>query len=174
MIACLKLPAVKPCGMKRRLLSALLLAGLLAGCESVSDATSAVRGKFAERAAPQTRSYAAAQRAVYDAVRTSAAQMGYRFVRGGAAQGEFEGIGGVAAGEALGSSRQFAMKVALKPTLDGNGTEVAVRLTEIIEADSSNRAGMATEAPLRDTPQYEVFFMRVGRVVGVPAVELKR
>jgi hypothetical protein len=59
------------------------------------------------------------------------------------------------------------MKVTLQPTLDGMGTEVAVRLREIIEADSSNRAGQATEAPLRDTPQYDVFFLRVERVLGV-------
>jgi hypothetical protein len=45
--------------------------------------------------------------------------------------------------------------------LDGKGTEVTVRLTEILEADSSNRAGMATEAPLRDTPRYQVFFRQV-------------
>ena len=38
-------------------------------------------------------------------------------------------------------------------------------LTEIIEADSSNRAGQATETPLRDTPQYDVFFRRVGQAL---------
>jgi hypothetical protein len=61
------------------------------------------------------------------------------------------------------------MKVRLKPTLDAAGTEVALRLGEIVESDSSNRAGVATEAPLRDTPQHEVFFERVGQVLGVPA-----
>jgi hypothetical protein len=59
------------------------------------------------------------------------------------------------------------MKVSLQPTLDGKGTGVAVRLTEILEADSSNRAGQATESPLRDTPQYDVFFRRVGQALGV-------
>jgi hypothetical protein len=93
--------------------------------------------------------------------------MGYRFIRGGPAQGELEAISRVGSGETHGSARQLAMKVALEPTLDGKGTEVAIRLTEIIEADSSNRAGQATETPLRDTPQYDVFFRRVGRELGV-------
>jgi hypothetical protein len=144
-----------------------LFAVALAGCESVSDATSAVRERMAARDQPHVKTFAAAPRATYDAVRAAATDMGYRFVRGGPAQGEFEAISGVRSGETIGSARQIAMKVTLKPTLDGMGTEVAVRLREIIEADSSNRAGQATEAPLRDTPQYDVFFLRVERVLGV-------
>ena len=58
------------------------------------------------------------------------------------------------------------MKVKLERALEG-GTTVSVRITEIIEADSSNRAGMATETPLRDTPQYEVLFRRVGEALGM-------
>ena len=53
------------------------------------------------------------------------------------------------------------MKVGIHETEVSGGTEVNVRLTEIIEIDSSNRAGQATETPLRDTPQYEVFFRSV-------------
>lgn len=49
---------------------------------------------------------------------------------------------------------------------DGAGTDVSVSLQEIIESDSSNRPGHATEAPLRDTPQYDVFFRRVGAALG--------
>jgi hypothetical protein len=157
------------CVMTLKLLFAL--AGLLAfaGCESISDATGAVRERIAARDEAKVRTYAAAPRATYDAVRAAATEMGYRFIRGGPAQGEFEAVSGVRPGETHGSARQISMKVKLKPTLDGQGTEVAVRLGEIIESDSSNRAGQATEAPLRDTPQYEVFFQRIGRVLGVPA-----
>jgi len=138
-----------------------------AGCESVSDATSAVRGRLAAREQPQVRPFAAAPRATYDAVRAAATDMGYRFVRGGPAQGEFEAISGLRSGETIGTARQISMKVALRPTLDGKGTDVSVWLKEIIEADSSNRAGQATETPLRDTPQYDVFFLRVERMLGV-------
>lgn len=148
-----------------------LLAGfglvLATGCESVSDATASVREKFAERAAPQTRSYPAAQRTVYEAVRVAAGQMGYQVTRGAAAQGIIEAVSRVRGGDAVGSARQVALKVKLENALDG-GTSVAVRFTEILEADSSNRTGVATEVPLRDTPQYEVFFRAVEAALRAP------
>jgi hypothetical protein len=147
--------------MNFRPLVPLLAALALAGCESISN-------KIAAREAPEMRNFAANPRATYDAVRTSATAMGYRFVRGGAAQGELEAISGVGTGETIGSARQISMKVTLSPKLDGTATEVSIRLTEILEADSSNRAGQATETPLRDTPQYDVFFRRVGQALGVP------
>lgn len=126
-----------------------------------------MRGRLAGRDEGRTKTFAAQPRATYDAVRAAAAAMGYRFVRGGPAQGAFEAISGVAPGETHGSARQVAMKATLRPSLDGQGTVVNVHLTEIIEADSSNRAGQATETPLRDTPQYEVFFTRVARGLGL-------
>ena len=153
--------------MKLPLFYFLVVAIGLAGCESFSDAASGMRDRVAGRGSSQQRTYAAPPRATYDAVRTAASQMGYRFIRGGPAQGEFEAISGVGSGETLGSARQIAMKVRLTATLDGKGTDVTARLTEIIEADSSNRAGQATESPLRDTPQYDVFFRRVGQILGV-------
>ena len=157
--------------MKSAPLFALLVGLGLAGCESISDATSGVRERMAARAAPRTQTFAAPTRTTYEAVRAAATAMGYRFVRGGPAQGEFEAISRVGSGETLGSARQLSMKVALRATLDEKGTEVSIRLTEIIEADSSNRAGQATETPLRDTPQYDVFFRRVGHGLGIPPVE---
>ncbi len=156
--------------MNLRLLPVLVLALAGAGCESVSDATTAVRERIAAREAPTVRTYAAQPRATYEAVRTAATQMGYRMTRGGAAQGEFEAVSNVHRGDTQGSSRQLTLRVKLKPTLDGQGTEAAVRIGEVLEGDSSNRAGLATETPLRDTPQYEVFFERLGQVLGVPAV----
>ena len=56
------------------------------------------------------------------------------------------------------------MKVRLHAALEG-GTEVSVVLTEIIEADSSQRAGQGTSTPLIDTPQYEVFFRQVQQAI---------
>ncbi len=138
------------------------------GCSTISDATDAVRGRLAAREEAKVRSYPAAPRETYDALRNAVAQMGYRVVRRGPAQGELEAIGGVRAGESHGSARQLYLKVRLKPSLDGSGTEVAVRLTEIIEPDSSNRPGQATEAALRDTPQYEVLFEKLGQVLAAP------
>lgn len=154
--------------MKSRFLalSVLSLALGFTGCESMSDATSGIRERIAAREAPKTRTYPAESRATYEAVKTAATQMGYRILRGGPAQGELEAVSRVGMGDQVGSSRQLSMKVKLERALDG-GTTVAVRITEIIEADSSNRAGQATETPLRDTPQYEVLFERIGQVLGV-------
>lgn len=132
----------------------------LVACESVSDATTRVRDRIAGRDETRAKTFSADQRTTYNAVRAAAQQMGYRFVRGGAAQGEFEGVSGVGRGDTTRSARQLAMKAKLEPNLEG-GTQVSVRFTEILEADSSNRPGMATETPLRDTPQYEVFFRGV-------------
>jgi len=123
-----------------------------------------MRERFAERSAPTTKTVPAPQREVYDAVRVVAGQLGYRFVRGGAAQGEYEGVTSVRAGETMGTARQRSMKIKLSRALEG-GTEVAVRVTEIMEADSSNRAGMATESPLRDPAYYEVFFRQLERAL---------
>ena len=140
----------------------LALAGLaLAGCESISDAAGNVRAKFDSRSDARTRIYAAPPRATYAAARAAAEQMGYRFLRGGAAQGELDAMSGIAPGETNRSSRQIAMKVRLHATLDAAETEVRVRFSEIIEPDSRNGAGVATETSLRDTPHYEVFFRNV-------------
>lgn len=147
--------------IKLRTVWLALLSFGFAGCESLADATTTVRDKISERAEPRTRIVAAAPRLAYEAVRSATAQMGYRFLRGGPAQGEFDAVTGVSAGEMGRSSRQFFIKVRLEGTLDGKGTELSVLITEIVEADPSNRVGQATEAPLRDTPQYEVFFRGV-------------
>ena len=154
--------------MNAKLIPVLLgVAIAFGGCESVSDATTSVRERLAAREAPRVRTYPGEQRAVYEAVKTAATQMGYRFVRGGPAQGEFDAVSGVGTGEQAGTARQLAMKVKLERAVTAeSGTQVSVKITEILEADSSNRAGMATETPLRDTPQYEVFFRRVGEALG--------
>jgi hypothetical protein len=151
----------------RPLLIVLVSIACLAGCESLSDATHGVRDRIAAREAPKVKTFAAEPRATYDAVKTAATQMGYRFVRGGPAQGEFEAVSAVGMGDRVGSARQLTMKVRLEKALEG-GTKVSINLTEIIESDSSNRPGLATGTPLRDTPQYEVFFERVGQVLGEP------
>jgi hypothetical protein len=131
------------------------------GCDTLSDATSSVREKIAARDKPRVRTFNAPPRETYDALRQAAAKMGYRYVRGGPAQGQFEGVSEVGAGEFSGSSRQTSVKVRLHATLDGTGTDASVRFTEILERDSSNRMGMATENTMKDTPLYEVLFRNI-------------
>jgi len=50
-----------------------------------------------------------------------------------------------------------------------DGTEVNVRLTEIIESESAGRTILATKAPLQGTPQYEVFFRNVQQALDAGA-----
>ena len=95
----------------RAMIVGVLLALGLTGCEAVSDATSSVRERMAARDQPQVKTYAADPRATYEAVKAAAADMGYRFVRGGAAQGQYEAINRVGTGETIGSARQLSMKV---------------------------------------------------------------
>src|SRR5476649_281482 len=120
---------------------------VLSGCDSLSNAADRVREKLAARDDPRVRDYAAPPRATYEAVRVAADQMGFRFLRGGAAQGQFEAMSGVGQGDVPNSARQISMKVRLHDTSEG-GTEVTVVLKEVIEADSTNHAGVATETPL--------------------------
>ena len=152
--------------MKSKLVCVAVGALLLGGCEAVSDMRTAVHERAVPGAVARTKTFPGSPRLVYEGVRAAATQMGYRFVRGGPAQGEFDAVSNVDVGETRSSARQVAMKVRLNPTLDEKGTDVSVTLTEIIESDSANRAGLATETPLRDTPQYEVFFRRVGQALG--------
>jgi hypothetical protein len=139
----------------------------VAGCGTVVDATNNVRERLAAREEGRSKSYATGVRAGYEAVRVAAGQMGYRVVRGRAAQGELQAVSSVASGEANRSSRQVSMYVRLSENGQG-GADVRVRFTEILEIDSANRPGQATETPLRDTPQYEVFFRAMQQALDHP------
>jgi hypothetical protein len=139
---------------------ALALALLLGGCESLSDAASSMREKISAREEPHTQVFKADSRATYEAVKQAAEGMGYRYVRGGPAQGQFDAISGLAMDGSLSESRQISMKVRLKSTLEG-GTELSVTLDEIVESDSRGHPGQGLAAPLKDTPQYDVFLRRV-------------
>jgi hypothetical protein len=138
---------------------AAVLAAVLAvaGCDSASDVAATVRTRLAPRQNAQTRTYAAAPRAAYDAAIRVAKDMGYRITKSGPAEGVIEGLSGVDVADSPGSARQVTLTVHLRPSVDG-GTEVTASFEEIYEADSSRQPGIATEAPLRGTPQYEVFF----------------
>jgi len=151
--------------MKRFIAAAAFVSiALFSGCEAISNAADTVREKLAARDEPRTSDYAAPPRVTYEAVRTAADQMGFRFLRGGPAQGQLDAISGVSAGDVPNSAHQISMKVRLHATDDG-GTEVTVLMKEIIEADSANHAGTATETPLRDTPLYDTFLRNVQRAI---------
>lgn len=148
-------------------IAACCAALMLAGCESGIEDT--VRSALGPREAPRTRVFQADQKAAYNAARAAADEMGYRYVRGGPAEGELYELSGISTGDEVGSSsRQIAMRVRLSQEGDA-GTEVSVAFNEIIEADSKGGpSGMATETPLRDTALYEVFFRNLDRALHAP------
>ena len=151
--------------MKRFLpIFALASASLFAGCDSLSNAADSIREKVAAREEPRVRDYSAPPRAVYEAVRLAAGRMGFRFIRGGAAQGEFEGVSGVGKGDVPNSARQISVKIRIHAAGE-SGSEVTVVLKEVIEADSANHAGTATETPLRDTPLYDSFLREIQKAL---------
>ena len=138
---------------------------LLAACDSgVGDS---VRSALGSREAPRSRVFQADQKAAYEAARAAADSMGYRYVKGGPAQGELEELSGISSGDEVGSSRQITMRVHLGPDASG-GTSVSVSFGEIIEADSATQPGMATETPMKDTPLYEVFFRKLQAALLAP------
>ena len=101
------LPAIAAC-------CALALA---AGCESGVEDT--VRSALGPREAPRSRVFQADQRAAYEAARAAADEMGYRFVRGGPAEGELDELSAITGGDDAGGSRQISMRVRLN--LAGRG-----------------------------------------------------
>jgi hypothetical protein len=150
------------------LFAALLAAALLSGCES--SLPDDVRSALGPREAPRSRVFQADQKATYAAVRAAADEMGYKFEHGGPAEGRLEAMSPINRGDDPGSARQVSMKVTLSPAAE-SGTEVEVSLVEVIEEDSANQPGMATETPLKDTPLYEVFFRNVQTALGAPPKE---
>jgi hypothetical protein len=139
--------------------AALCCAALfLAGCES--DSSDIMHTVLDAREAPKSRVFQADTRAVYEAVRAAADQMGYRIVHGGPAEGRLEALSGISGGDDAGSARQLSLKVRISPA-EESGSEVTVSFTEIIEETSAGLPAMATQTPLRDTPLYEVFFRNV-------------
>jgi hypothetical protein len=150
------------------LIAALFGAALLSGCES--GLPDDLRSALGPREQPRSRVFQADQKAAYAAVRAAADEMGYKFERGGPAEGEFEALSAINRGDDPGSARQISMKVHLSPAAE-SGTEVEVSLIEVIEEDTANQPGMATETPLHDTPLYEVFFRNVQTALTAPAKE---
>ena len=139
---------------------------LLAGCES--DDSDLMHRVLNAREAPKSRVFQADTRAVYEAARAAADEMVYRFVRGGPAEGRLDALSGISGGDEAGSSRQLSLKVRIAPA-EESGSEVTVSFTEIIEETSASLPAMATEAPLKDTPLYEVFFRNLQQALNAAA-----
>jgi hypothetical protein len=148
--------------MKHFLAPMLILAGLaMAGCSAPGE----TYGRPGP--APETsRTFQSDPRSVYDAALVSLAKMEFRVTKGGPAQGKIEAVSGLTERDNLRGSRQISMSIRISAL--GDGSEVSAMLKEIIEEDSSDRPGFATETKLRDTPYYDVFFNGVTEALAAP------
>ncbi len=155
-----------PFMQKKTLCGLLLLAFAFApaGCE---NPPATMREGLGFDVPVHVRVFPADQKATYAAARAALGQMGYRFVRGGPAQGVLEALSNVSNGESMTSTQQFTLKATFEPAA-GGGTEVNVKMTEIIEDDAEHQLGRATESPLIDTPLYEVFFRVIQQELSAP------
>src|ERR1019366_4184737 len=79
---------------------------LFAGCET--DSSDIVHTVLSPREAPRSRVFQGDTRAVYEAARAAADELGYRVVRGGPAEGRLDALSGIAGGDEAGSSRQIS------------------------------------------------------------------
>ena len=148
--------------MNRFLAAILFLAALaMAGCSAPGESY----GRLGP--APETsRTFHSDPRSVYEAALVALAQMDFRVTGGGPAQGRIEAVSGLAKGDNLRGSRQISISIRINAL--GDDSEVAAELKEIIEEDSNDRPGFATETKLRDTPYYSVFFDGVAQALGSP------
>lgn len=143
-----------------RCLLVVLAVLTLGGCESLRTG---VREKL-NGPTYTVRVFTGEGRAIFDAARTAAEQLGFRITRAGAAQGVIDGLSGLASDDRLRGSRQRTIKVRLT-SVTGGGTEVAVLFTEIVEDDFNKGAGQGTETSLRNHPLYEAFFDHVSQAL---------
>ena len=148
------------------LLGAFAAGSLFSGCGEFADTVR--NGELLGEMPPRVRTFSADPRATYAAARSAIAQMNFRFTHGGPSQGELRAVSSVMAGDNPGSAHQYTLRAQFHPTLDGNGTEVSVRMTEVLEADSERHEGQGTETPLRDTSLPEVFFDYVQAALAAP------
>ncbi len=145
---------------------ALLATLVLAGCDSAPDT---LREGLGFDVPAHSRTFPGGQKETFVAARAALGPMGFRFVKGGPAQGVLEAISDVSNGESMSSAQQFRIKATFVGAPDGGGTRVDVRMTQIIQEDSEHQLSMATESPLTDTPLYEVFFHGIQQELSAPA-----
>lgn len=139
-------------------LVALAAAGL-GGCAVADAAGQAVQLRLHDPAVERV--FPGGPRDVYGSLRAAVTRLGYRVVRGSAAQGELEAVSAVGAGLDPGTSRQLVLRIRL--TAAEGGTMARVRVAEVREADSSRRAGHATEVPVPPGPRHEALLAELGR-----------
>jgi hypothetical protein len=142
----------------KRLFSLLLVAMLgTAGCDNLADS---VRSRLEPNGNPHVRVFSADEKTAYAAALAALDQIDFHFTHGGPAEGEMEALSSIT--HDADGSRQVSLAAEFR-VANGGGTEVTVRMKEILETDPEAHLGQGTETPLRDTPLYEVFFRNISQ-----------
>jgi hypothetical protein len=137
-----------------------VLIGLGGGCTSMDSVGSKMKDRMVT-VPPRVRVVSGEMKQVYQAARQAMEHFNYHFTGGGLAQGRLEGLSRIDGG-GFDSSMQRSVSIYLE-ALDGGRVEIQLKLTEIVEEDSSRSARAATETPVRDPAAYDAFFEDVER-----------
>jgi len=140
----------------------LILVGVCAGgCETVGERMQAKFGPAPSR----TETYEAHTVRAYEAAKEVLIQLGFRVVRGRAAQGRIDAVSSIRTDDHFRGSRQLELKARFEPTLDG-GTAVRITITELIEDDTTKSSGMGVATPVKDGAVYQIFFRGLREALG--------
>jgi len=144
-----------------RIIPVMLLGICLGGCETVGERMQAKFGPAPSR----TETYAADTVRAYEAAKEVVTQLGFRVVRGRAAQGRLDAVSSIRTDDHFRGSRQLELKARFEKTLDG-GTAVRLAITELIEDDTTKSSGMGVATPLKDGAVYQIFFRSLREALG--------
>jgi hypothetical protein len=150
----------------KRILFLFGLAALFAGCESSDNPIERVRQQVTGDYPTQFRTFPADEKTTFNAAKDSLKAMGFHFTRGGQAQGIMHAASEIEPGEKMGTLHQFNLTANFQTNLDGKSCDVTVSLTEAIADDVGGKLGAGSEAPLRDTALYNVFFRDIDVALG--------
>jgi predicted nucleic acid-binding Zn ribbon protein len=153
----------------KRLLIMMGLVALLAGCESTDNPIERVRQQVTGDYPTQFRTFGADEKTTFNAAKVSLKGIGFHFTHGGQAQGIMHAASEIEPGDKFGTLHQFNLKASFQTGLDGKSCDVTVSLTETIADDVNGKLGTGSEAPLRDTALYQVFFRGIEQAIN-PAV----
>lgn len=142
-----------------KLFSVLLLcvAAALGGCESVS---SRVHDRFST-VPPQTQTFAAERRLVYEAAQVAVKNVGLLVGRASLAKGIVEAYAPIRSGDAIRDARQTTMQIRLSET-DNRETEVSLLVSESTEGSFP---GGVSGQDLKEHSLYGLYFAALQQVL---------
>ena len=143
--------------MKILAFATLIVAVLLAGCETMS---SRVEERFSH-VPPHSRIFSASRRAVFEAGQVAVKNVGLLLGRTSLGKGTVEAYAPIRSGNATSETRQTTMDIGFEETAAGE-TEVTLLVTEQMEG--SFPGGVSKQA-MREHSLYEMYFAALQQVL---------